>query len=74
MFKIFKEELELGGKDTIKTVKILTEFSKEIRKTLAKKINMKFLPKIYFVGDDSFDYAAKIEKMIMENKYAETKK
>ena len=66
--------IPLGGKDTIKTVKILTEFSKEIRKTLAKKINMKFLPKIYFVGDDSFDYAAKIEKMIMENKYAETKK
>ena len=66
--------IPLGGKDTIKTVKILTEFSKEIRKTLAKKINMKFLPKIYFGGDDSFDYAAKIEKMIMENKYAETKK
>jgi len=66
--------IPLGGKETIKTVNILTEFSKQIRKALAKKINMKFLPKIYFVGDDSFDYAAKIEKMIINNKYAETKK
>jgi ribosome-binding factor A len=60
--------IPLGGKDTTKTVSILTEFSKQIRKTLAKKINMKFLPKIYFVGDDSFDYAEKIEKLIKENK------
>ena len=66
--------IPLGGKDIKKTVDILTEFSKQIRKTLAKKINMKFLPKIYFVGDNSFDYAAKIEKMIQDNKYAKTEK
>ena len=29
---------------------------------------MKFLPKVYFVGDKSFDYAEKIEKLIMKNK------
>ena len=66
--------IPLGGKDIKKTVDILTEFSKQIRKTLAKKINMKFLPKIYFVGDNSFDYASKIEKMIQDNKYAKTEK
>ena len=29
---------------------------------------MKFLPRVYFVGDESFDYAEKIEKLIQENK------
>ena len=60
--------IPLGGKDTEKAVNILTEFSHLIRKALSKKINMKFLPKVYFVGDKSFDYAEKIEKLIQENK------
>ena len=60
--------IPLGGKDTEKAVNILTEFSHYIRKALSKKIDMKFLPKVYFVGDQSFDYAEKIEKLIQENK------
>ena len=60
--------IPLGGKDTEKAVSILTEFSHVIRKALSKKIDMKFLPKVYFVGDKSFDYAEKIEKLIQENK------
>ena len=60
--------IPLGGKDTEKTVNILTEFSHQIRKVLAKKIDMKFLPKVYFVADKSFDYAEKIEKLIQKNK------
>ena len=60
--------IPLGGKDTEKAVDILTEFSPIIRKVLSKKINMKFMPKVYFVGDKSFDYAEKIEKLIQENK------
>ena len=60
--------IPLGGKDTEKTVNILTEFSHLIRKALSKKIDMKFLPKVFFVGDKSFDYAEKIEKLIQENK------
>ena len=60
--------IPLGGKDTEKTVNILTEFSHLIRKALSKKIDMKFLPKVSFVGDKSFDYAEKIEKLIQKNK------
>ena len=60
--------IPLGGKDIEKSVKVLTTFSKEIRQALSKKINMKFLPKVFFVGDKSFDYAEKIEKLIRENK------
>ena len=60
--------IPLGGKDTEKTVNVLTEFSYLIRKALSKKIDIKFLPKVYFVGDKSFDYAEKIEKLIQKNK------
>ena len=60
--------IPLCGKDTEKAVSILTEFSHLIRKALSKKIDMKFLPKVYFVGDESFDYAEKIEKLIQKNK------
>ena len=59
--------LPLGGKDTDKVVSILTKFSHLVRKALSKKIEMKFLPKVSFVSDKSFDYAAKIEKLIKEN-------
>jgi len=59
--------IPLGGKDTDKAVDILTEFSHLIRKALSKKIDMKFLPKVSFVGDKSFDYAEKIEKLIEKN-------
>ena len=60
--------IPLGGKDTEKTVSILTEFSYLIRKALSKKIDMKFLPRVSFVSDKSFDYAEKIEKLIQKNK------
>ena len=60
--------IPLGGKDTDKTVHILTEFSYLIRKALSEKIEMKFLPKVSFVSDKSFDYAEKIEKLIQKNK------
>ena len=56
--------IPLGGKDAEKTVDLLTDFSYLVRKALAKKIHIKFLPKISFVGDKSFDYAEKIEKLI----------
>ena len=60
--------IPLGGKDIEKAVSILTEFSYLIRKALSKKIDMKFLPNVSFIGDKSFDYAEKIEKLIQENK------
>jgi len=60
--------IPLGGKDSEETVHILTKFSHLIRKALSKKIEMKFLPKVSFVSDKSFDYAEKIEKLIQKNK------
>jgi len=60
--------IPLGGKNTDKAVSILTEFSHLIRKALSKKVDMKFLPKVHFVSDKSFDYAEKIETLIKKNK------
>ena len=59
--------IPLGGKNTEKAVDTLTEFSHLIRKALSKKVDMKFLPKVSFVSDKSFDYAEKIEKLIKKN-------
>ena len=60
--------IPLGGKDTKNAVSVLTQFSHLIRKALSKKIDMKFLPKVSFVHDKSFDYAEKIERLIQKNK------
>tara|TARA_B100000029_G_scaffold167174_1_gene163350 strand:+ start:2447 stop:2815 length:369 start_codon:yes stop_codon:yes gene_type:complete len=60
--------IPLGGKDSDKAVSILTECSHRIRKVLSKKVDMKFLPRVSFVSDKSFDYAERIEKLIQENK------
>ncbi len=59
--------IPLGGKEMEKTVNTLTEFSYLVRKALSKKLDIKFLPKLHFVGDKSFDYAERIEKLIKEN-------
>ena len=60
--------IPLGGKNTDYAVDVLTKFSHLIRKALSKKLDMKFLPKVHFVGDKSFDYAEKIERLIQKNK------
>ena len=60
--------LPLGGKDVEEAVSTLTEFSYLVRKALSKKLDVKFLPRVSFVSDKSFDYAEKIEKLIKENR------
>ena len=60
--------IPLGGVETKETVKILTEYSHLVRKALSKRLDIKFLPKLTFVEDNSFEYAEKIEKIIRKNK------
>ena len=60
--------IPLGGKGSEKAVSTLTEFAYLVRKALSKKLDMKFLPRVSFVSDKSFDYAEKIEKIIQKNK------
>ena len=58
--------MPLGGKNAEETSEKLKEFSFVIRKVLSRKIVMKFLPKLYFVKDNSFDYAENIENLIKQ--------
>ena len=60
--------IPLGGIDTKETVRILTENSHLVRRALSKRLDIKFLPKLTFVEDNSFEYAEKIERIIKKNK------
>ena len=65
--KIAKEYvMPLGGKDEDEIIEKLKEYSFLIRKILSKKVFMKFLPKLIFRKDESFEYAEKIENLIKQ--------
>ena len=66
--------IPLGGVDTKETVKILTDYSHLVRKALSKRLDIKFLPKLTFVEDNSFEYAEKIERLIEKNKIYDKEK
>ena len=58
--------MPLGGKDADEVISKIKEYSFLIRKILSQKIVMKFLPKILFRKDESFEYAEKIENLIKQ--------
>jgi len=58
--------LPLGGENAEEKIKLLKKFSFLIRKVLSKKVTIKFLPKILFAKDESFEYAEKIENLIKQ--------
>ena len=58
--------LPLGGKDADEVIKVLKKYSFIIRKILSQKVIMKFLPKLLFRKDESFEYAEKIENLIKQ--------
>ena len=58
--------LPLGGKNAEETINVLKEYSFLIRKILSQKVVMKFLPKLLFKKDESFEYAEKIENLIKQ--------
>ena len=58
--------MPLGGKDEDEIIYKLKEYSFLIRKILSKKVFIKFLPKLIFRKDESFEYAQKIENLIKQ--------
>ena len=60
--------IPLGGIEIKETVRILTENSHLVRRALSKRLDIKFLPKLTFVEDNSFEYAEKIERIIKKIK------
>ena len=59
--------IPLGGKNAEETIYILKDHSFMVRKILSQKVNMKFLPKLIFRKDESFEYAEKIENLIKQS-------
>ena len=66
--------IPLGGIDMKEVVGVLTDKAHIVRRALSKKISLKFLPKLNFIEDKSFEYAEKIERLIKRNKVNETEK
>ena len=60
--------IPLGGLDMKQSVSALTEYAHLVRKALSKRLDIKFLPKLTFVEDNSFEYAEKIERIIKKIK------
>ena len=60
--------IPLGGEGMTEMVSVLTEYSHLVRRALSKKLDIKFLPKLAFVEDNSFEYAEKIERLIKQSK------
>tara|TARA_Y100000591_G_scaffold167302_1_gene144311 strand:- start:343 stop:711 length:369 start_codon:yes stop_codon:yes gene_type:complete len=58
--------LPLGGKNADQVIEKLKEYSFLIRKILSQKVFIKFLPKLLFKKDESFEYAEKIENLIKQ--------
>ena len=60
--------MPLAGKEIIKYSDILNENSLEIKKIASKEWTAKFMPNLNFVKDESFDYAEKIENLLLKDK------
>ena len=58
--------MPLGGKNADEIIFKLKDNSFLIRKILSQKVFMKFLPKLLFRKDESFEYAEKIENLIKQ--------
>ena len=58
--------MPLGGKDEDAIINKLKEYSFLIKKILSKKVFIKFLPKLIFRKDESFEYAERIENLIKQ--------
>ncbi len=60
--------MPLAGKEISKISEILNDNSLDIKKNASKEWTAKFMPNLYFVKDESFDYAEKIENLLLKSK------
>ena len=60
--------MPLAGKEIVKFSDVLNQNSLEIKKIASKEWTAKFMPNLNFVKDESFDYAEKIENLLLKDK------
>jgi ribosome-binding factor A len=60
--------MPLGGKDSEAVIAALDRHKKFLRTEIAHRINLKFAPEIRFRRDESFDEAARIDRLLDSDK------
>jgi ribosome-binding factor A len=60
--------MPLGGKDLGPVLAALEQHRKFIRGEIAHVVNLKFAPDIRFLGDETFDEAARIDRLLASDK------
>jgi ribosome-binding factor A len=60
--------LPLGGKDLKPVLASLERHKKYIRGEIAHAVNLKFAPDIRFMGDETFDEADRIDRLLASDK------
>ncbi len=58
--------MPLGGKETAEVVRALNGIVGFFRHALAEAVNLRFVPKLVFKSDESFDYAQNIERLLQD--------
>ncbi len=58
--------MPLGGKETVDVVRALNGAIGFFRHALAESVKLRFVPKLVFKADESFDYAQNIERLLQD--------
>lgn len=58
--------MPLGGGDTERVVEALNRASPFLRRSVADKVSLKFLPALRFEADTSFDQAGRIDRLLRD--------
>jgi ribosome-binding factor A len=60
--------IPLGGKDVAPVLEALERNKKFIRSEVARAVNLKFAPDVRFLADETFDEAARIDRLLASDK------
>lgn len=62
--------MPLGGKDTDAVIEALNKNKRWLRGTLAKRVEMRYMPELHFRLDERFDEGDRIERLLRSSEVA----
>ncbi|WP_419829078.1 30S ribosome-binding factor RbfA [Methylobacterium sp.] len=60
--------MPLGGVDEAPVIAALDRHRKVLRQEVARRVNLKFAPELRFLRDETFDEAARIDKLLRDER------
>ena len=60
--------MPLGGLDEAPVIAALDRHRKVLRQEVARRVNLKFAPELRFLRDETFDEAARIDKLLRDER------